>query len=112
MYRELASKSVKTQKYHEKKQKRKNCFISKFMEFTNENDAGVLLDFAVCQLTMNIPDYSQAYKYLKKALKLDPDSIGIQQFLAIVLHRGLGCVQEENKAFEILFYSDRATFTI
>ena len=95
MYRILANKGIPNAKQKEL------YYIKKYIEFTDGTDPSVLLDFAVCQLTMNTPDYSEAYKYLEKALKLNPDSIGIQQFLAIVLYRGLGCDKNEKKAIEI-----------
>ena len=95
MFRKLANKGIVNAKEKEL------YYIKKYIEFTNEKEPAVLLDFAVCQLTMDIPDYCQAFKYLQKALQLEKDSIGIQQFFGIMLYRGLGCNKDENKVIEM-----------
>eukprot|EP01083_Nonionella_stella_P221772 791987_1 len=76
-------------------------YIKKYIELTNGQHAGSLLDFAVCQLTMDVPNYDESYQYLMKAYNLDKGSIGMQQFLAIVVFRGLGCEKDEEKAIEM-----------
>eukprot|EP01083_Nonionella_stella_P112850 332412_1 len=73
-------------------------YIKKHIELTNGEHSGSLLDFAVCQLTMDVPDYDESYHYLIKAFNVDKRSIGVQQFLAIVVFRGLGCEKDEEKA--------------
>ena len=93
-------RTLSTQNIANAKQKELH-YIRKCIEFTNEKDPSCLLDFAVCQLTMKDPDYKEAYKYLQTAYELDNDSIGIRQFLAFVLYRGLGCDKHENKAIEM-----------
>eukprot|EP01084_Bolivina_argentea_P302512 522158_1 len=76
-------------------------YIHKYVKLTNGKDVCGLLSFAVCQLTMDIPDYYEAYNYLKKAYDLNKNSIGVQQFLAFTIYRGLGCDKNEKKAIEM-----------